>query len=421
MSEVETRQPTNGTIVVPFAEVDTPTVNSTFCLNARQKSISCTRCADSCPTSAIHLTTNRLPDLTQDACVSCGACLTTCPTDVFQTTLKLERTLQQTIAQLPLEPIALVCALHPTPQQSIAPTSTVVQHRRCLAALDPATLLELSNAGQRPLWLDDLPCTTCTIGSARHTIQQGVTVAQAILGSCGYPDLIKLTSQLPSHEPHSPQRREWIDGGQPKLSRRGLFNFVRRTIDQNLEPIETKAQVISEQPAFRQRLPQSLPPSRIHLIAQLQRLFLRSDREFTTKKGPFTSVTVNTEECSGCSCCAIFCPTAALQFESTKDTFHLAFRASHCIDCGICLAACPEDAVSLHEDLSLAELHNHSPLSLVSGPLVPCATCGVPTASRTQDANSPRCHSCRQGAGAVTTQRDEAGLMADLLNRIKWC
>ena len=55
-------------------------------------------------------------------------------------------------------------------------------------------------------------------------------------------------------------------------------------------------------------------------------------------------------------------------------------------------------------------------VTCVSGGLFACMFCGVATRAG-EAGQAVRCHACRQGAGAVTSLRDEAGLMADLLKR----
>lgn len=120
--------------------------------------------------------------------------------------------------------------------------------------------------------------------------------------------------------------------------------------------------------------------------------------------------------------CAQYCPTGALSFSKSEAhgddsaSFALGFRANLCIDCGICAVACPESAVTFGSEITADALHTPTWPTVASGPLVACASCGLPTATLSGEVE-PRCFSCRLGTGVVTALRDDAGLMADLLAR----
>ena len=181
---------------LPFAAGDSPELHPGRCVNRRHAGAQCSRCADACPVQAIGLH-GQEPQLDESACVRCGLCLHVCPTDVYTPTLDFEKRLGQTVANLPLEPFALVCAAHPTPAMTAAKVTAVVQHRRCLAALSPADLLELSAGGRRRLWLDDSPCTECVIGRAQAALQRSADTARALLHAAGRPPAILLHSERP--------------------------------------------------------------------------------------------------------------------------------------------------------------------------------------------------------------------------------
>lgn len=137
---------------------------------------------------------------------------------------------------------------------------------------------------------------------------------------------------------------------------------------------------------------------------------------------PLAEVIVDQDRCSGCGMCAQYCPTGALSFATSEAhgnetaSFALGFRANLCIDCGICAVACPESAVTFGSEITAGALQAPTWSTVASGPLVACASCGLPTAGSSGELE-PRCFSCRLGTGVVTALRDDAGLMADLLAR----
>jgi ferredoxin len=369
---------------------------------------------DACPVQALTLTGNQ-PQLAPAACVRCGLCTPTCPTDVFSPPLPYAGKLRATVAQLPQEPTALVCAAHPTPSLTAANVSAIVQHRQCLAALAPADLLELSAGGRRPLWLDDAPCATCPIGAAQQMLQRTVATTRAWLHAAGRPPALLLHSERPPRADAPSQRRPLFDGAQPTLSRRA-FLIQRQPGSSHAAPEPAVTDWLERGAPLSTRLPQALPASRQSLLAALAATAAATAGALPAATIPFTAVQVDPDRCSACGLCARFCPTGALHFTAEAAAFALALQPAACVECNICVAACPEGAVSYGGYLTLSSLLADELTPLAAGTLAPCVGCGTPTAAQTEEP-APRCHVCRQGAGVVTSLRDEAGLMADLLKR----
>lgn len=401
---------------LPFAAGDPPKLHPGRCVNRRHAGAQCSNCADACPAQAIALR-GQEPQLDESACVRCGLCLHVCPTDVYTPALDFEKRLLQTVANLPLEPIALVCAAHPVPAFTTAKVTAVVQHRRCLAALAPADLLELSAGGRRPLWLDDSPCPECVIGRAQAALLRSADTARALLHAAGRPPAILLHSERPPAADVHAVRVPRFDGAQPAISRRSFLARFRPS-QAEVEEVAHVEHWLQRGAPVSTRLPQQVPEGHRKLLAALARLESTQAGTFATAQTPFAAVQVATDLCSACGLCARFCPTGALHFTAQDGTFHLAFQPAACVDCGVCAAACPEHAITLGDSMGLSAILADDIIPLASGQLVRCSLCGAPTA---QTSGEPMacCHVCRQGAGVVTSLRDDAGLMDDLLKRIQ--
>jgi ferredoxin len=66
---------------------------------------------------------------------------------------------------------------------------------------------------------------------------------------------------------------------------------------------------------------------------------------------PYGAVVVDTEACTLCLACVSLCPVGALG--DNPDRPQLRFQETACLQCGICEATCPENAITLIPQLDL--------------------------------------------------------------------
>lgn len=90
---------------------------------------------------------------------------------------------------------------------------------------------------------------------------------------------------------------------------------------------------------------------------------------------PYGAVVVNTDACTLCLACVSLCPVGALG--DNPDRPQLRFQETACLQCGICEATCPENAITLTPQLNLANealshqvMHEEEPFE--------CIECGKP-------------------------------------------
>jgi ferredoxin len=383
-----------------FSGSEAITLHPERCLNTRFRALDCSLCADTCPAEGAIAVTRGQPALNNNACLHCGLCLHRCPSEAFTRPDDLSDKLVKTVAALPDGPVELVCPQHPQPERG--PATQAVHTQRCLAALSPATLLELSSL-KKEIWLDDTHCAGCPLGQVHPAITQAVNKGNSwasllensapILLRAGDTAEIRPTTQRPVY-----------NAATPPVSRRGLFVSFKQA-GQAVAAAEEKVELVKAGPAVpvSERLPQAMPHQRAKILSVVDKSSSAQSPQFVSQTSganlPILNLHVDPTRCTACTLCARFCPTGALKFLSDGSSFALTFQPSLCLgpDCSICLPACPEQAVSTQPGTESPNIFSKK--SLAAGELTRCARCETPLA---QGPDLPTtCFACRPRASTA--------------------
>lgn len=366
------------------------------CLNTRFRALDCSICAAVCPAKgAITIAGGGPPVLDNNACLHCGLCLHRCPTEAFTQPDRLSGTLIKMVTALPVRPVDLICPRHPHP--AYGPASQAVQTQRCLAALSPATLLELASLNNET-WLDDTPCPDCPLGQVHPAMTKVVKEANSWAGLLD--KTLPIRRRTESAEVTSPAvGRPVYDAASPPLSRRGLWGMFKPsdqtpTTDEKIELVKGGKMV-----PVSKRLPPLVPHQRTKILALLEKSFstqpsmVNCQSSMRSDQLPVLNLQLDPARCTACGLCAKFCPTGALKFLSDGASFALTFQTSLCLGsvCHICGSACPEQAVSTQAVGECSDLFNRIPL--IVGDLSLCQKCQQPLAQAPDLPNT--CFACR--------------------------
>ena len=105
----------------------------------------------------------------------------------------------------------------------------------------------------------------------------------------------------------------------------------------------------------------------LHMKTGVRPTLVEEDTQF-----PFAEVSINSK-CTLCNACVTMCPTNVL---SKDDDNKINFEYWRCIACGMCLQACPEEAIDLKRVLDFPQLVEKGSRMLIEAEFVACTGCG---------------------------------------------
>ncbi len=337
-------------------------VEAMQCLRARDKTAACNRCVQVCPTGAITLDGG--VQVNAEACIRCGLCLHTCPTGALSGSDNTHRLLFCVSQLVDREKIEIACALHPDPAPGDAKVDGVVTSTGCLAALDTSTYLSLAANGVKQVRVRLDACAQCPLAAVQPEIEATIRQASDLLASIGCPQTVAAAPAVPK-----PKRRTVYSAKNPPISRRGFFQALGQQGRDLLPSLEGES--------ARHRLIRALRAVKPATL----------DARVPVDAATFTV----SDACNACTTCARICPTEALEFARDETRYQLAFSASKCIDCGLCLKYCEPGALKREGAPTVGEFISAESVVLHEGTLKRCRKCHVLFAGQSDTDLCPVC------------------------------
>ena len=330
-----------------------------LCAHSRNSLNGCSRCLDVCPAGAI-ISAGDTVEIDPAICGGCGYCGAVCPSGAAQTNLPAADSFGQQMTSL-------------------------VEHYLEAGGKSPRLLLADGGHGAGMIDMiarfgpglpaDLLPMTMHSAGRVGHDILV-TAIAQ------GYGQVIILAN--PNKPDETPQIARQIELARALMAGVGADDEARFVLIDDIDPDMVAAQLRGTPPVGKVRPAPFSPLGSPRGITRLAMRGLAGTQKIEPSAiqlpegAPYGRVEIDTESCTICLSCVSACPAGALQ--DNPDAPQLLFREDACLQCGICVATCPEKVITLVPQFNLADSAMNAELVIEDTPFH-CTGCGKPFGS----------------------------------------
>lgn len=327
-----------------------------LCAHSRSGITGCTNCLDLCPTGAITPAGDHVA-IDPGICAGCGQCASACPTGA---------------ASYALPPVAAFASRLRVCLRAYAAAGGT---GAVLLLHDDGHGADLVEAAGR--FTDGLPARVLPLAVNEISQVGPETIATAL--AYGAASVRLLTRARPPHGTEGLAATHALMT--PILAAlgygAGAFGIVA-TDDPDALVAELRA--VPPGPA-RASVASFLPPAdkRTLLTRALTELYrtapVLEDRISLSPGAPFGAVVLDTQACTLCHACVGACPVQALGDDPAQPL--LSFAEDRCVQCGLCAATCPEDAITLAPQIDFAAWETGTRVLKSEEPFA-CTSCGKP-------------------------------------------
>jgi ferredoxin len=330
--------------------------DESLCAHSRSGITGCTRCLDLCPTGAITPNGNAVA-IDPAICAGCGSCAAACPTGAASYALPSVDVLMRRLR-------------------------TLMQAYRKAGGSNAIVLFHDADQGE-PLidalarFGDGLPANVLPVRV--NEVTQIGPEAIAALFAYGAAGVALLTRAKPSHDPLG--LRRVVETSGTIVAALGFGDGLVRVIETD-DPDQLRAMLDAAPAGVATQKPATFVArgaKRSLLETSFRELHFAApvpvDVVTLAPSAPFGGVLLNVESCTLCHSCVTACPTGALS--DNPDRAMLRFTESICVQCGLCEATCPEDAITLQPRLDFQAWNAPQRVLKEEDPFL-CIGCGKP-------------------------------------------
>ncbi len=360
---------------------------ASVCAHARNGIEACTRCIDVCSTQAIAPAGDGVR-VEPHLCMGCGACTTVCPTGAMSFRYPGNAELGRRVKH----------ALHAYRAQGGRDATILFHDAEQGAACVEATARDVAATGApaaRSWWRGPAPARPRARGlpasvipvAVHHPGAVGLDLALATLAYGAARVAVLYTGDEAPQYAHA--TREQLDIGNAVLEALGLGDARLCAIAapggaaladalHAMPPVRELARAASfSMPEDKRR---ALEFAIDHLVGAARGAGAPVPQAVPLAPGaPFGALEIDAGRCTLCLACAGACPASALH--DGGDVPKLRFVERNCVQCGLCVRTCPEQAIRLVPRLSL-EPSAREPRTLNEAEPFRCVSCDKPFGTR---------------------------------------
>lgn len=360
-------------------------VENRLCSRFRTPKSACSRCSDSCPVGAIHVSGKGAE--IGGGCTDCGVCISACPNGVFvingRDDKKMAAEIVSRVRDQELRVFRISCEYGGGTSDLVVP---------CLGRLTEALLLEPLRAGASRIEILQPPCKECPSRKAAPHTDRVLQQAYYICGMLGI-GAIRISLVRLEYEGRRIAKRTNEDSETKSFSRREFFGSLRtkalEVAAASIPEIEQK-NAGDKELSFKEAI-------QIKPVNTKRSMLLESIREMAAKHEGQDSrradehpapcaVEVPSEDCitaglevdpkcTACGVCATLCPTGALAQDWSGENYSLKLRPDICTNCHVCTEACMNEAIRIKDVTSLECLLEEADVTLFVATKRRCAVC----------------------------------------------
>ncbi|WP_165062473.1 4Fe-4S binding protein [Adlercreutzia sp. ZJ154] len=374
--------------VMEYAELFTVAplvIDQDHCVAVRNRNARCRQCRDICFVSAITIENNEI-SVDGGACVNCGACLGVCPTSCISATEPAHSEVVEAALQAAVRAKGVTCIACARKAARHDADPELFAQVPCLAHITEGLLADIAAAGARDIALVDGNCATCKYGAADAAIKCTLDNALKLFETLDAPIIVTRLQEFPPEFANTFKRdirgadRRGLMAQTGRYLRTVANNVAQKTLEEKLGSAKSKPRTLKDRLGAGKsgKMPTFPADENMHLIDCLLKVgnpekianltegkaAWHEDAALNTRH--FGSVTIDSEKCSGCGLCVLFCPTEALKYgefdkPDNPDMRYLEFQAADCTQCSMCVDVCLRDCIEVTPNVSMREVLDFEP------------------------------------------------------------